>query len=51
MSMLAIRRLPFNHHMNKFLEQAYLGAKNANSLSYFKMEYDKCINRVVESLD
>lgn len=27
--MLAIRRLAFNHHMNEFLEQAYLGAKNA----------------------
>lgn len=51
MSMLTIRRLASNHHMNEFLEQAYLGAKNANSLSYFKMEYDKCINRAVQSLD
>jgi len=48
---LAIRRLAFNHHMNECLEEAYQGAKDANSLSHFKIEYDKCINRVVESLD
>lgn len=40
--MLAIRRLAFDHHMNKFLEQGYQGAKNANCLFYFKMEYDEC---------